>query len=277
MKNFLSIAILACSIGVPAAISAVPSGNLGEEIAYRSYKQMQGFTDMKARISMITKRNNEIEENVTFRVYAREVGSDQVQRLTVVETPKDLQGVKFLTYSFNEAEDQQWIYMPRFKRVKRMANHSRSGNFMGSEFAFEDVNMPRPTQYSYEFQGEGVVDGRNSYAVVRRPNFDDSNYSYNVVWFDQESYLTQKIEFYDDKGELTKELKFNRYRKDDNHPWQAMEMVMENKKTGDVSKMVWEKMRYASGISDMLFAAPNLERVYNDSEIKDIADYTPDF
>jgi len=275
MKAVLSLALLVGTLSSSSYLSAVPTKNLGEEIAFRSYNQMSGFSDMKAKVSMLTERDHKTTEDMSFLFFAREVGRDQLQRLTIMEKPSDLKGMKFLNYSFDDEEDQQWMYIPKLKRVKRMPNQGRSANFMGSEFSYEDISTPRPTKFSYEFQGEGKVDGRDSYAVVRRPNFEGSNYSYNVVWFDQENYLTQKIDFYDKKGELVKELTFNRYRKDDNHPWQALEMVMRNKSSGDISKMLWENLQYGTGLKDSLFSAARLDKVYLEDESKNISEVKP--
>jgi hypothetical protein len=34
----------------------------------------------------------------------------------------------------------QWLYLPALKRVKRISSSNKSGPFVGSEFAYEDIS-----------------------------------------------------------------------------------------------------------------------------------------
>ena len=52
------------------------------------------------------------------------------------DSPKDVKGTATLTFTHKLDPDDQWLYLPALKRVKRITSDNRSGSFVGSEFAY---------------------------------------------------------------------------------------------------------------------------------------------
>lgn len=46
--------------------------------------------------------------------------NSQDKALSTFITPKDVKGTKFLTWSYKEKADDQWLYLPSLRRVKRI-------------------------------------------------------------------------------------------------------------------------------------------------------------
>ena len=55
-----------------------------------------------------------------------------------MRTPRDIEGTALLSHAKILDADDQWLYLPALKRVKRISSSNKSGPFVGSEFAFED-------------------------------------------------------------------------------------------------------------------------------------------
>ena len=56
-----------------------------------------------------------------------------------------------LTFTHKTGPDDQWLYLPTLKRVKRISSDNRSGAFVGSEFAYEDLSSQEIEKYTYKW------------------------------------------------------------------------------------------------------------------------------
>ena len=62
-----------------------------------------------------------------------------------------VKGVNILSHTKIFEPDDQWLFLPALKRVKRISSRNKSGPFMGSEFAYEDLVSREVEKYSYKF------------------------------------------------------------------------------------------------------------------------------
>jgi hypothetical protein len=99
-----------------------------------------GWTDSTADMLMIL-RNKQGQESIReIKIKSLEQLNDGDKSLTIFNKPRDVKGTAFLSFSHPKANDDQWLYLPALKRVKRISSRNKSGPFMGSEFAFEDLS-----------------------------------------------------------------------------------------------------------------------------------------
>ena len=126
--------------------------------------------------------------------------------LVLFDTPRDIEGTALLSHAKILDPDNQWLYLPALKRVKRISSSNKSGPFVGSEFAFEDFTALELNKYDYTWLREETVDGVAMDVVERTPRYENSGYSRQVSWVDQDVYQVRKVEFYDRRGDLLKTL-----------------------------------------------------------------------
>ena len=115
------------------------------------------------------------------------------------DKPRDVKGTAFLSFSHAVGADDQWLYLPALKRVKRIASRNKSGPFMGSEFAYEDLSSFEVEKYTYKFLRDETCEGGTCYVVEQYPVDKNSGYTRRVVWLDHNEYRVWKIDFYDRK------------------------------------------------------------------------------
>jgi hypothetical protein len=84
---------------------------------------------------------------------------DGERTLLVFRSPRDLSGTALLSHSRGDGDDDQWLYLPSMKRVKRIAGAKQSGSFMGSEFAYEDISSQEVDNFTYRYAGEDLIEG----------------------------------------------------------------------------------------------------------------------
>jgi hypothetical protein len=166
-----------------------------------------------------------------------------------------------LTHSHGNKADDQWMFLPSFKRVKRISSANRTGSFMGSEFAYEDLGSPEISKYSYRWQrDEACGDGLTCYVNERTPTDKRSGYSRQLVWMDTEHYRPWKIEFYNRQGALLKTLVFTGYQEYLNRFWRASAMRMDNHQTGKSTDLVWQDYQFKTGVDTRRFKKTHLKR-----------------
>ena len=114
----------------------------GLVIAQESKKRDAGFNDSISEMEMIlTNANGDVStRKMKFKTLEVPNPEDGDKSLMVFEEPRDVAGTAMLTYSHILEADDQWMFLPALKRVKRISSVNKSGPFMGSEFAFEDLS-----------------------------------------------------------------------------------------------------------------------------------------
>jgi outer membrane lipoprotein-sorting protein len=235
----------------------------GLAIAVESDKRDIGWQDSTANMKMIL--SNKLGESSTrdIRLKSKETsGADNGDKsLTVFDSPRDVKGTAFLSYSHIVSPDDQWLYLPALKRVKRIASANKSGPFMGSEFAFEDLSSFEVGKYSYKFLREEVENGHNAFVVEQYPTYKNSGYKHMISWIDQKEYRVIKTEFYDRKGSLLKTLTYSDYNLYLGKYWRAHKMSMVNHQNEKSTDLLWSDYQFKVGLSDDNFNRNSLKRV----------------
>lgn len=235
----------------------------GLKIIKEQEKRDRGWRDSKATLQMILVNKNGKKTVRDMRIQALEVKKDGDKSLTIFDKPKDVRGTALLTYSHALDPDEQWLYLPALKRVKRIASKNKSGPFMGSEFAFEDLTSFEVEKYTYKYLRDEACppDPKEKCFVVESYPVDkNSGYSKQVVWIDQSEYRTHYVEFYDRKKSLLKTLTASKFKKYKKKYWRALHSLMENKQSGKSTILEVEKIQFRTGLKAKDFSQNSLKR-----------------
>jgi outer membrane lipoprotein-sorting protein len=256
----MRILLLALLLLPPLMTQAATPAQRGLEIATKVDRRDTGWQDFKARMSMLL-RNKHGEESLRhMHTRSLEIPDDGDKTLIVFDQPPDVKGTALLSFSHKTGPDDQWLYLPALKRVKRIASKNKSGPFMGSEFAYEDLASQEIEKYTYRYLRDDKLEDRASFLIERVPVDSDSGYSYQRVWIDQQRHIPLKIEFYDRKRSLLKTLEFRYYRQYLNQYWRANEMFMQNHQTGKSTLLTWQAYRFRTGLDEADFNKNSLKR-----------------
>ena len=131
---------------------------LGLAIAEEAHDRNAGWIDQRARLRMVLRDAAGHEHERHLRVDTLEVIGDGDKSMLVFDSPRDIKGTALLTYSHPIEPDDQWLYLPALKRVKRISSANKSGPFVGSEFAYEDFSSQEVEKYTYRYLRD-VVEG----------------------------------------------------------------------------------------------------------------------
>ena len=209
----------------------------------------------------MTLRNQHGDEVVrNLRVDTLEVPADGDKNLTLFYRPADIKGTALLTFSHKTGTDDQWLYLPALRRVKRISSSNKSGAFMGSEFAYEDLSSQELEKYTYKWLRDEPCDSRECHVIETWPVDPKSGYTRQVRWVDKKELRLAKTEYYDRKNALLKTLTTDSFTQYLARYWRPDASNMVNHQSGKSTLVEWSDYRFRIGMTPADFNKNSLKR-----------------
>ena len=245
---------------VIANTMAFADAERGLEVAMSVDAADRGWGDEEVSAEMILRAVDGREVKRFIRTRSIEVDGDGDKTLVVFDRPADVKGTVFLTHAHKMGNDDQWLFLPALRRVKRISSSNRSGPFMGSEFAFEDIASEEVERYAYSFIEDGeCIDGLDCYIYERYPVDESSGYSKQIVYADKEHHRIHKIEYYDRKNSHLKTLERSEYERFGEF-WRARRWEMTNHQKGKSTTVLWIDREFDLGFDESDFTKNAMQR-----------------
>lgn len=256
---------ITCGAAISALMMIMPVAaetpeEKGRAIFEEIERRNEGFVDSQVSMVMILKDKRGNTSEREMRVKTLEGENDEDKTLMVFDTPRDQKGTALLTYSYKQKDDDQWLYLPALKRVKKIASKNKSGPFMGSEFSFEDLAGQDVDDYDYKYLRDEKCGDYECFVVESYPRDKYSGYTKIVSWINKEYYRTYKAEFYDRKKSHLKTLTPTGYKLYENKFWNPDKMEMVNHQTGKSTVLLRKKTEYKTGLTERDFNKNSLKR-----------------
>ena len=256
----LMVALIASLAG---NVEANTAAEQGFEIAARSDRSDVGFGDSEVELRMVLRNAAGQESSRSLRILTLEKPDESVgdKSLVVFDTPRDIEGTALLSHAQILEPDDQWLYLPALKRVKRISSSNKSGPFVGSEFAFEDFTAIELNKFDYQYLRSEPCGDMTCDVLERQPRYENSGYTKQIAWVDQTDFQIRRVEFYDRRGDLLKVLELLDYRQYDNGTWRPHRMAMSNVQTNKQTDLIYGDYAFGSGLSDNEFVKGRLSRL----------------
>ena len=238
---------------------------IGQAIAEEYDDRDLGFNDQVSKMKMILinaygDKNTRLMEARIFERQDRDIGD---KSLLLFFNPKDLNGTAMLSFANILQPDEQWLYLPSLKRVKRISSKNKSGPFVGSEFAYEDITGNEINKYEWNFittEKCPILDNE-CFKLETIPKYKFSGYTKRILWIDVEEFRLDKIDFFDRKNALLKTQAFYDYKKYLDKFWRADKWIMKNHQTDKSTELLFEKYYFQVGLNDNDFNERALRRI----------------
>jgi len=260
-RRMIQSTVAAVVVGLlPFTLVAETAEEKGLAIAVEADKRDEGFGDSTANMTMELRNKQGDSSTRYIRIKTLEVIGDGDKSMSIFDEPADVKGTAFLTFSHAIKPDEQWLYLPALKRVKRINSKNKSGPFMGSEFAYEDIASQEVEKYTYKYLRDETLNGIDCFVIERYPAYEHSGYTSQVVWINKAEYRPEKVVFYDRKNSLLKTLTYDGYQQYLDKFWRADQMYMENHQTGKSTTLTWSDYQFRTGLEDRDFNKNSLKR-----------------
>jgi len=261
-RNTAALGLLSLSLFTASTALALTAEEQGYEIAALSDRSDRGFGDSRVDLQMILRNATGQESSRSLVITTLEVPNEDIgdKSLIVFRSPADIDGTALLSHARILDPDDQWLFMPAIKRTKRISSVNKSGPFVGSEFAFEDLTALELNKYDYRFLRSEACEALQCDVIERYPRYQHSGYSKQVIWVDQTDRQIRRTEFYDRRGDLLKTLSLDDYREYPGAIWRPHHFSMLNHQTGKSTELVYSGYAFGNGLDDRNFINNVLKR-----------------
>lgn len=229
----------------------------GLEVMQKVDKANSGTIGSESEMTMtlIDANGNKVEREMESMTIESDKGDKSVMEFL---RPLDVKGTKLLTWTLKDESNQQWLYLPQFKRVKKINSKNQSGSFMGSEFSYEDIAGEELEKYTYKLLSED----KKTWKVESVPK-ETSGYSKLITVISKEKMNPLSVEYYDRRGDLLKQSELTNYdsQKVGKKTFHlANKIEMKNAQTKKSSIIEWKKRKLGVKNKEGDFKSNRLKR-----------------
>ncbi len=263
-------AALIFSLGTLAINVALSAPSLTAKEIMAKNEEARRVRSMQASAKLIT-RNASGEEKTKEFLWWRELMPDNVHfsTLTRFQSPAEVRGEAILFREGEAGETDVQIYLPNFKKVRRVESQQQSGSFMGSEFSYSDLSTPKTDEYTFKINRTEscpgmekpkcwVVESTPANEIVK----DSTGTSRSLKWVRQDNFMDIKGDYYNEKGEIWKRMSATEIKEVDprEKKFLAHKIKMENLKSGKSTTLLFHHVQVNEDIPDSTFSVQNLSR-----------------
>ncbi|HHN48382.1 MAG TPA: outer membrane lipoprotein-sorting protein [Bacteroidales bacterium] len=223
----------------------------GQQIMEKVYHNPTG-EDMQGELTM-TLTNSRGDQRVRqLKQFIKDYGEVE-KKIMFFLSPADVRNTSFMNWSYTDGrDDDQWIYLPALKRVRRISSDGKSDYFMGSDFTYDDLGDRHPNEDTHTLLREETIDEKVCYVVESVPKDPSYMYSKTITWVMKDNFLGLKREFYDRNGKLLKVQNIKKFDKIEGF-WTILETEMKNVQKNHRTDMDFKKVEINTGVSDSQF------------------------
>jgi outer membrane lipoprotein-sorting protein len=247
-----------------AAMMGMAQQPTGREIMER-YKVQDRTQDASITFTMtlMDARGGTRERQVTQ--VTKTDANDTRKQLIRFLSPADVKGTGFLSIEHGDRDDDRWLYLPALRKSRRIAGSDKTDRFMGSEFAYEDLDAENLRLYRYERNGSENIDGVEAWIITATPTDfqrrEETGYSKRELWVSQDHFLILQMKYYDKEGRYVKLFKTGDIRLvRGTEKWRAYTMTMEDVRKGDKTVITISDYVVDQGVHGELFSERFLKR-----------------
>ena len=258
-KLSLSLVFLPSLFSASYVVAETPE-ETGRNIFVEMDSRDEGFKDFSARQEMILRNASGQESRRIMDQSVLEDNTEGDKTLIIFREPKKVRGTALLTHAHGAREDDQWLYLPKLGRVKRISGSSKAGSFLGSEFAYEDLAPQEVDDYSYKYLRDESLAGVEMFVVERTPKSTDSGYTRQIIWVDKKEYRIFQADFYDRKDSHAKRLTISDYKLYLDKYWRPLHLNMVNQADGRSTDLMMSEYVFQENKTADDFSQASLRR-----------------
>lgn len=237
---------------------------LGMDIAKKMDIANSGFKGEVSEMTMTLIDAHGVRIYRKMKGQIKELIDDGDKSLITFIKPTDVKGTKMLTWSHKAGSDDQWLYLPSMKKIKRISSKAKNSSFMGSEFSYEDLSGQELEKYKFKYLRDEKSKLGDMWVMERYPiDKKSSGYSKQVMWILKKYNGATKVEYYDRKGKLIKIADFLNYKSfniSGKTIWRPESIHMKNLQTKKQSIFAWDKRSLGTKLKDKYFSKKYLKR-----------------
>lgn len=177
-------------------------------------------------------------------------------------SPASIDGTSFLSWQVEGKDDEQFLYLPELGRERRIASSQRDGDFVNTDFTYEDMQKRIVDKDTHKILREEKVGAYDCWVIESVPiDPKSSQYKRWVSWVPKGIYLPLRVEYYTRiLRQPTKILTLRRLEKISGI-WTAKEAEMKNYERNTMTVLRTIEIKYNKGLPDRMFTRAYLKQI----------------
>ena len=152
------------------------------------------------------------------------------------------------------------IYLPAFKKIRRISSKKKTDSFMGSDLSYEDMSNRNINDNNYKLLSKELINNEECYVLEVTPKSHiKTGYSKHITWITIKDILPIKEESYDKSGKLFKKKQFHFSKINEYHIADTMKVINIQKKHTTI--LTFKDVTINTNIQDKIFQEKNLKRI----------------
>jgi outer membrane lipoprotein-sorting protein len=223
------------------------------------------FLSRDMTIQLIDRKGHtRTQQTKTLRRYF----DDAKKTVIFYKKPANVSNTAFLTWDYfdTNVDDDQWLYLPALRKVRRISASGRGDYFLGTDLTYEEIKKDgkiAEEDYHFTLQGQEEVEGINTWVVEAIPNspenIEELGYSRILLYVDGNNWMPRLIKYWDEAGNYLKATHLKNIQKIDGI-WSALNIHVENSKTGHKTELEFSNVKFLKPIAPRLFEKEALKR-----------------
>ncbi len=235
-------------VSLPSLLFAAGKQPSGQEILEKMDQQINGFEDQIMEVRMTVRDTDRSEKNYDFTIWQK----GRVKRL-----------VRFTSGEFKNmatlAEDRNrvFVYLPGFKKVRRVAAHNMKQTFAGSDFSTSDM-----ASVNWSDQYDAAIERQDDHIWTLRctpRNPKEAVYGWVRIMVRKQDYAQTRVEYFGHDNQPIKILEASRPKKYEGGMVRNSLVRMQDAKTGHSTDLEVKSLRINQNLKDSLFSKRNLK------------------
>ena len=224
----------------------------GLEVMENVYNRPVG-DDMTAELMMVLTNARGATRERSIKQFSRNTEVVD-KKMMFFLAPADVRDTSFMNWSYKDGRaDDQWIYLPAIKRVRRISSEGKSDSFMGSDFTYDDLGERHPTEDQHKILREETLNEEHCYVIESVPVGSNDAFSKTVSWIVKDKWIGLKREYYNDSNEVYKVLKIDDFKNIDGF-WVITDMKMSNLDRNHNTRIRIDNVEFNIGLRDNQFS-----------------------
>jgi hypothetical protein len=254
--------------GLVTLLAASAPALTGREVVDEAQKK-NGFSTWRDRTvsaTMATYAGGDLTRSRDLEITEQTDPRGEHRTFMAFIAPADVQGTRFLHLSPCGAADQQWLFAPSVRRVRRLGEAQRDENFFGADLSYRDLELLVRIQQWNDAEAtatlgpEETIDGHRCHVVTLVPrNEEFPSYSKYVLWFGTDDHLLRRVEIFDTDPKLLKRITPRKYERIGNYAT-SMESDIETVPHDTRTAFTFRQVRYDVGVNEGIFSVSNLDQ-----------------
>ncbi len=214
----------------------------------------------KATFTLVNKRGQErIRRTRRYLIDMEGKKGFDEKSIIFFDKPTDVKGTSLLNWSYTDVgkDDDQWLYLPALRKIKRIASSDKEKAFMGSDLTFDDMGDRNVEEDIHKLVKVEEFNGKPCYVIEMVPKEKGYMYSKKIIWIDKKEFTDYRTDFYDRKGRFLKRQVINWTKVDG--IWVVKKMEVKNDQTGHSTVIEVSDIKLNKGLKDGLFTKRKME------------------